>query len=144
MIRFTIPGEPVGKGRPRFSGGGQYVRTYTPKKTADYEGFVRACYNGVAKGFKFEDDKSLEMYIIAYFEIPKSANKKRTMLMQHNAIRPTKKPDADNILKIIADALNKVAYKDDSQIVAVAVEKRYALHPKVEVIIKEAKLYEQE
>jgi Holliday junction resolvase RusA-like endonuclease len=53
----------------------------------------------------------------------------------NQAIRPTKKPDVDNIAKSIQDALNKVLYRDDSQIVLLIVGKRYADVPRVEVSI---------
>ena len=48
----------------------------------------------------------------------------------------TKKPDSDNIIKIILDGLNKVAYYDDSQVCKVNFEKKYADIPRVEVKIK--------
>ena len=52
----------------------------------------------------------------------------------------TKKPDADNIIKIILDALNCVAYRDDAQICKVYFEKMYAEKPETKIIIKEIKL----
>ena len=54
-----------------------------------------------------------------------------------NIIRPIKKPDMDNVIKMVADALNQVAYKDDTQIVDCQVRKFYSEEPRVEVIIRE-------
>jgi Holliday junction resolvase RusA-like endonuclease len=50
-------------------------------------------------------------------------------------IRPTKRPDVSNVIKIIEDALNGLAYRDDSQIVRVVGEKYYSDSPRVEVEI---------
>jgi Holliday junction resolvase RusA-like endonuclease len=79
----------------------------------------------------------LTIDIDAYFEIPKSASKKNKQLMNNGGIRPTKKPDLDNIMKIVCDALNKVAYADDSQIVSAIVKKFYDEMPRVEIDIRE-------
>jgi Holliday junction resolvase RusA-like endonuclease len=78
----------------------------------------------------------LEVYITAFFPIPKSTSKKNRALMLEDKLLPTKKPDSDNIAKVICDALNGVAYGDDTQIVKLVVNKRYtAEEPKVIVYI---------
>ena len=59
------------------------------------------------------------------FEVPQSYPKKKAALCTQNITRPTCKPDMDNIVKAVADALNGVAYKDDSGIVEAHVYKRY-------------------
>ena len=71
--------------------------------------------------------------ITACFGIPKSAAKKKRAMMIAGDIAPTKKPDFDNIQKIICDALNGVAYHDDSQIVKADIKKVYSTTPHVEV-----------
>ena len=73
--------------------------------------------------------------ITAYYSIPRSATKKRRALMEANEVRPTKKPDADNVSKIILDALNGLAYHDDSQVVELTVKKKFALYPRVDVVL---------
>ena len=78
------------------------------------------------------------MHITAYFEIPKSYTKGKRLAAEHNEILPTKKPDADNICKVVCDALNKTAYDDDTQIVALSIIKLWGA-PRVEVELKEAK-----
>ena len=127
MLKFTIEGEPQGKARPRVTRGGKH--TYTPKKTKDYQGLVQML---APKEYL---EGPLKMEIIAYFKIPKSKSKKIKALMESGDIRPTKKPDYDNIGKIIADSLNGISYKDDSQIVRGTVEKWYSYEPRVEVFI---------
>ena len=132
QIRFVIPGEPAGKGRHRDGRGFHY----TPDKTVRYESLVCVEYQAQSKGFKFPDDAMLDMRVLAYFGIPKSKSKKQQGLMRRGVIRPTKKPDMDNVVKAIADSLNNVAYRDDTQIVDCQVRKFYADEPRVEVLIQ--------
>jgi Holliday junction resolvase RusA-like endonuclease len=77
------------------------------------------------------------IYIKACFSIPKSTSKKKHKLMLENIIRPTKKPDADNIAKIVCDALNGIAFLDDKQIVDARITKWYSDTPRIEIIIQE-------
>ncbi len=129
---FTIPGQPVAKGRPRVGKWG----AYTPEKTVNYENLVKYSYID-----KYKDSEVLKaalgIEIKFYFQIPKSTSKKNRELMLKGEILPTKKPDIDNCIKIITDALNTIAYKDDNQIVVARAYKYYADEPRAEVIIKE-------
>lgn len=134
-VRFTILGEPKGKGRPRFCRNTGHA--ITPKDTVNYETLVRMEYGVAYSDFKFSDDAMLDMRIKAFYSIPKSASKKKRASMLANEIRPTKKPDMDNVVKIIADSLNQVAYRDDTQIVDCQCRKFYSENPRVEVMIKE-------
>jgi Holliday junction resolvase RusA-like endonuclease len=138
FVQFTVSGEPKGKGRPKFTTIHGHAQAITPKDTVIYENLVKMMYSTQCGAAKFPDGAQLEMTIIAYFAIPKSASKKKREEMILGKIRPTKKPDMDNIVKIIADALNQIAYKDDSQIVDTLVRKYYSDNPRVEIIIKEA------
>jgi len=133
MVRLRIPGEPVAKGRPRISKWG----TYTPIKTVNYETLIKELFIVENKNYK-PTEGTVEMQITAAFTIPKSASKKKTAEMLAGKIKPTKKPDLDNILKIVADALNGLAYKDDRQITKCVITKVYSDNPYVEIeIIKE-------
>ena len=134
-ITFTVPGKPVAKGRPKFSTAGGFVKTYTPAKTASYENLVKLMYTEAAKGKRFGDDEMLFVKIQAFFPIPSSASKTKKAEMLADHIRPIAKSDWDNIGKIICDALNGIAYKDDSRIVAGVVIKRYSETPGVIVHI---------
>lgn len=136
QIRFTIPGQPFGKQRPKFSRTGAYVKTYTPKETTSYENLVKLFYNEAAKGKMFPEGAMLDVRIIAYYEIPKSTSKKKRREMLEHRIRPTKKPDWDNIGKIVCDSLNLVAYHDDSAVVDAQVRKFYSETTRVDVMIK--------
>ena len=136
-VKFTVLGEPKGKGRPRFST--QTGRAFTPKQTVNYETLVHTEYMVQCKGFRFPDDAMLDMRILAYYSVPKSGSKAEKAKKLANTIRPTKKPDMDNVVKMVADALNQVAYKDDTQIVDCQVRKFYSEQPRIEVIIQEVK-----
>lgn len=133
-INFTVMGEPKGKGRPRFCRNTGHA--ITPKDTVNYETLVKMEYTQACGEQMFPDDAMLDMRIKAYYSIPKSASKKRHAAMLDGDIRPTKKPDMDNVIKIIADALNKIAYRDDTQIVDCQVRKFYSEKPRVEVMIQ--------
>lgn len=134
-VEFTIVGEPCGKGRPRFATVGGYVKTYTPKETVNYENLVKLSYRMKYGLERFGDTQPLLMCVKAYYSIPKSTSKKQRQLMLEKKIRPTKKPDWDNIGKIVADSLNGVAYRDDAQVVDAFVRKYYSDNPRVEVTI---------
>jgi len=128
MEIFIIDGAPQGKGRPRFGNG----HAYTPEKTRDYEELVGWEYKRQVNKFY---EGAVAMAIFAYYPIPKSATKANRAKMLSAEIRPQCKPDADNIAKVFADALNGIAYKDDAQIVELRVYKYYAESPCVKVLI---------
>lgn len=131
--KFIVYGEPKGKGRPRFNT--KTGHAITPKDTVNYETLVHMEYLEQCDEFRFPDDAMLDMRIKAYYSIPKSASKKKRVAMLTGEIRPTKKPDMDNVVKIIADSLNQVAYRDDTQIVDCQCRKFYSDKPRVEVTI---------
>lgn len=131
MIKLIIPGEPVAKQRPKVYNG----RGVTPEKTVNYETLVRQLY--ITQYFRQQLEGQLRLTVTAYLKIPKSASKKAKEDMISGKTRPTKKPDWDNLGKIISDALNGLAYKDDSQIVSATVDKWYSIYPRVEVEIDE-------
>ena len=134
--RFTVPGEPRGKGRPRYKKIGGFVKPYTPEETASYENLIKLEYERQCGGMFFGKDEPLEMVVNAYYSIPKSTSKKKAALMREGVIRPMKKPDSSNVVKTIEDALNKVAYHDDVQIVETHVSRFYSETPRVEVQLK--------
>lgn len=122
-IKFVVPGLPFGKQRPKvtvrkFTGSDgkekKFAKAYTPEKTVNYENLVKMAYQEKAKGKKFKDGDMLDVRIIAYYNIPPSTSKKRRTMMLEHKIRPTKKPDWDNIGKIVCDSLNNIAYMIES------------------------------
>ena len=131
---FEVEGKPVGKGRPRFKRMGNFVQTYTPANTAEYEKLVRLRFQNAGGQIT---DKPVRVAVVAFFAPPKSTRKRDRIEMLANRILPVKKPDCDNIAKIVLDALNKIAYKDDAQVAELSVKKRYAAAAKVFVHIEE-------
>ncbi|WP_341456301.1 RusA family crossover junction endodeoxyribonuclease [Clostridium merdae] len=139
-IQFVVPGPPQGKARPRVvrAKNGMSM-TYTPDKTVVYEELVRLRFKAATQGFRFSDDAQLAMQITAFYPIPKSKSKRIQADMMAGVLRPTKKPDCDNVIKIICDALNELAYKDDAQIVVTQMSKYYGEIPRTLVKIMEVK-----
>ena len=139
MIKFVYHGEAVGKGRPRYVKRGEYIHTYTPQKTKDFEDAVR--FEFMAQNCEampvYDKEIPLKAEIRIGVSIPKSYSKKKQALCRDRFIAPNKKPDIDNILKSIFDALNGYAFADDAQIVKVIADKFYAEEPFVEVVIDE-------
>jgi Holliday junction resolvase RusA-like endonuclease len=131
-IRFTVPGPVRGKGRPRFAKVGGFVRTYTDKDTASYENRVMLCFKAENPGHKpIPAGVPVDLRITATFTVPKSWSKRR----RSSAEFQTGRPDADNIVKLVADSLNGVAWHDDAQVSNVAVHKVYGDEPGVFVAI---------
>jgi Holliday junction resolvase RusA-like endonuclease len=128
-IVFEVPGEPRGKGRPRF------IRntgvTYTPPETRAYEKKIMDCYRVQCRGAYWSEDKFVSVNVTAVYPIPKSATKATRAAIEQGNILPKKKPDIDNVLKIVLDSMNGIAYKDDSQVVMVTGRKLYGEEPKL-------------
>lgn len=109
-----------GKGRPRFGNG----RTYTDQRTETAEAVIRICANQqvgqpVLLG-------PLTLSIAMEVEVPASWSKRKRADALANTVRPTGKPDLDNVAKLIADALNGIVWKDDAQLCSLTIARRYA------------------
>ena len=138
MVTFEVPGDPHGKGRPKFARRGNFVQTYTDKKTTSYEDLVRFHANIAMVDFA-PLESAVAVYIYIKLAVPKSYSKKRTEACLSGLVRPTKKPDWDNVAKSICDAMNGIVYMDDTQIVDAHVTKVYAANAGVDVGVKEIK-----
>lgn len=134
IYEFEVLGSIQGKARPRMNT--RTGRAYTPTKTKLYEYSLRQWFCMNYPNFKPIEGR-VKVSIIAYFEIPKSTSKKKEAEMLSNNISPTKKPDIDNIVKIVLDGMNKFAFKDDTQVIKLDVEKRYAENPRMYIKIEE-------
>ena len=134
IYRFTVYGKPQPKQRPRFNA--RTGTAYTPRETRLYENEVRYYFlQEHRRPTRLEG--ALIVRIDAYFEPPKQTAKAVREKMYAGKIRPAKKPDADNIIKSICDALNGLAYVDDGQIVSVYCRKLYSDRARCEVIISD-------
>lgn len=132
-VAFTVPGPVRGKGRPRATARGGFARMYTDAKTRSYESDVKLFASQAMVGRALIEGPVL-VRMTARFEVPKSASKKKREAMLSGAIRPTKKPDTDNIAKI-KDALNGVVWRDDAQVVTETITKIFSEVPGLEIEI---------
>ena len=135
-LKFTVMGEPCAQGRPRFSTLGGYVKAIDPAKSRNQKAFVKYLATTAAKqqGWTYTN-LPLYVEIIAYMGIPKSKPKKWRTAAIRGQERPTKKPDVDNLFKLVTDALSGIIYADDKQIVSCRVQKWYSEEPRTEVRI---------
>ena len=136
QICFEVPGQPRGKGRPRFARRGNFVKTYTDAATASYEDQIRF-YALQAMGSSKPLKGPLEAAIYIRLPVPRSYPKKRVAACLSGLEWPSKKPDWDNVAKSICDGMESIIFVCDSQIVECHVRKVYAEVAGVDVLIKE-------
>lgn len=135
-LTFTIPGEPTAQGRPRFSTHGGFVKAYDPEKSRNYKAYVKLLASETMQNIGLTlTELPLGVEIIADVGIPAGKSKKFKEQALNGLQLPIKKPDVDNVAKIILDSISGIVYKDDKQIVKLTVSKKYSDIPKVEVKI---------
>ena len=127
-LRFTVPGEPRGWARARTSG----ARFFTDNKTRSEKQAVASW--AIEAGARIINGPVL-LVIRAYVGIPRSASKKRQAAMLEGREIPCKKPDFDNIQKLIGDALTGVVWSDDVQVSDAIFSKRWSDRPRLEIEI---------
>ena len=130
MIKFTVPVPPVAKARPRVTMRGGFARAYTPKKTAQFEHIVADCCP-----LHQPISTPCHLSVTFHLPIPKSWSKAKQKAAQDGELLPVTRPDIDNYIKAVMDALNGVAYEDDSQVVTLTAAKLYSADPRVEIQI---------
>ena len=137
-VVFTVPGKPQGKARAR-----TFINRHTgksmsmtPDKTVLYENLIKDQYLNHCNCLYLERGIPVTLRIVARFLPPKSVSKKRTKDMLSGQELPLKKPDIDNIVKVVADALNGVAYHDDTQIVYVVAKKAYSAMEGLDITVE--------
>jgi Holliday junction resolvase RusA-like endonuclease len=109
-------------------------RGVTPEKTMNYETLIRQLFAVKYPGFE-PLEGPLMLTIEAFLGIPKSASKKKRAAMADGEIIPEKRPDFDNLAKTAADALEGVAFRNDSQIAEAVIRKRYSQVPRMRIEI---------
>lgn len=129
-ITFSVPGQPVGKGRPRVGRAGPHARLFTPEKTVAYEALIVAAADDAMAGRQLLAGACAVQASIGV-AVPASWSKRKRADALAGRIYPGTKPDADNVLKSILDAMNGVVYVDDCLAVDLAARKRYAEAPGV-------------
>ena len=134
---FRVEGRVQGKARARtfYNKRIGKMQSITPEQTKSYEELIRWCYK--ASGGKYLGEQPISLTIKAYYEIPKSFSKSKKLQAIQGQLRPSVKPDIDNVCKSVLDALNGVAYYDDKQVISIVCEKWYAERGYLLVELKE-------
>ena len=135
-VSFFVPGEPVAQGRPRMSTINGHPRMYDAPKSANYKAVVAMM---AAKEMAGADlmESSVAIEITVHKPVPQSWSKKRQTMALAGEIRPTSKPDIDNYIKCVFDGLNKIVFRDDSQVTHVTARKMYSTTPGMSVVAAE-------
>ena len=132
---IVVEGTIRGKQRPRFNT--KTGRAFTSNQTINYENWIKQCYieqsNKLLQG-------AIRARIEIYYSVPKSYSKRKIEAIKDGIDYPMKKPDCDNVAKIVLDSLNKIAYDDDKQVVELTVIKRWTFdNERIEFEVEEIK-----
>jgi len=122
-VYFLI--DPKSKGRPRFARRGRFVSAYTPKETKDYESLLRRTLSEKWGQEPLPKEVPIGLEVVFNLAKPKSSKN----------YYPVVKPDLDNLLKSILDALNGSVLHDDSSVVEIHTRKHYAAEGFIELKI---------
>ena len=133
-IYFEVQGVPVPKGRPRMTKTGH---TYTPKETKDYEDLVKWSFIQQVGIYENPPEEPVMVKMVFRMPIPKSYSLRKLAKIRSQKMACPKRPDIDNLAKIVLDALNGLAYKDDNQIVQMELSKVYSDKPGTTICINE-------
>jgi Holliday junction resolvase RusA-like endonuclease len=134
-ITISLQGPPQGKGRARSFVRGGRIGHYTPQKTRSYEALIFGAAID-AMGNRLPLDEAVMIDMRAIYPVPASWSERKRQRALIGEIRPTIKPDLDNVAKAWNDALNGVVYRDDSLICRMSLEKHYGPQPLVMVTVK--------
>ncbi|BBN97479.1 RusA family crossover junction endodeoxyribonuclease [Sporolactobacillus terrae] len=135
MIEFTIYGEPIAQGRPRFARRGKFTQAYDPPDSREYKKYVKLLASQNKPHTPIEGP--VELKLLIYRPLLKSMSKKKKAAAVAGTLRPIKKPDVDNVAKGIMDAMTGIIWQDDKQVVSLQVSKFYSEQPRVEVQVTE-------
>lgn len=120
MILIEVPGRMVGKGRPRIVRNGDQIRAMTPEKTRNMEAVIRQHAADAMDG-RPPFLGAVEVIITMRWLYPRSWSKRR----RGDTHWATGRPDLDNCLKLLGDALNKIVWHDDAQIASIGIARYY-------------------
>lgn len=135
-IKVIINAVPQSQPRPRITVRGKYAHAYEPKSITEYKRLVAGKYRSAYKQ-QLPLTGALSVDVRFYRPIQKSISKIERQRRVLGQSLPTVKPDIDNYVKAILDALNGLAFQDDSQIVVLYARKIYSDKPRTEIEINE-------
>jgi len=142
ILEFRVDGEPLGKPRPRFQRRGGGVHTYTPSRFVDYERQIGAMALELAEAQGFAAPTPKELAVVAVKRRPQRLNARR----HHDGrlLCPVR-PDGDNVLKIVADGLERYGpLVNDAEIAIWSCECYYAARSETDHIVISMWLLEEE
>ncbi len=135
ILDTTILGEPVGQGRPRaVRMGALGVRMHAPKKSSEWQALAAQQF---AKCWPLVDShgEPVRLVVVAVGPRAKSTPKR----LGRGRMWGTAKPDLDNVVKAVADALVQASVlRDDTLVAQIQASKYVAAHgegPSVRVML---------
>ena len=134
-MSFIVNGEAVAQGRPRITTVNGYARAYDPAKSSEYKHLVAFYAQQEMKGKPLMEGP-LCMEVLVNRCIPASWSKKKHTSALQNKLWPTSRPDIDNYVKCVLDALQQVVWLDDRQVVNIYASKRYSVQPSLMVTVR--------
>jgi Holliday junction resolvase RusA-like endonuclease len=120
--KFTVPGEPVGWARSRHNGNQHYTPAKQRKAKSDI-GYL--CLEAMDNKAPLEGP--VELTVVACYPMPKRLS---------NLFWKATRPDIDNVCKLVADALNGIAYVDDGQVAALHALKQWGDTPEIRIYVR--------
>lgn len=135
-FRLVIHGEPISKGRPKFSVHGGRAFARTPARTRRYEDVIRQTAIAEWNGRPVLKDLALAVQATFYRTVPASWSKAKQRAALAGELRPVSRPDVENYVKACLDALTGVVWLDDSLVVELACSKHYGEQPRVEILLQ--------
>jgi Holliday junction resolvase RusA-like endonuclease len=135
VLRFSVPISPVGKARARvFADKQGNIIAATPQATKAAERAVARAFAAAYPGHT-PHAGPVCLGVVAVCSIPKSWPKWQREAAAAGLYPHVTRPDADNIAKLVGDALRKVAYAEDTQIDQLTATKVYGEHERIDVFL---------
>lgn len=135
---FRVDGRPQGKARARtfYDAQSRKMRSVTPESTRVYEEAIRWAFVA-QRGSGGPRAASYRVDILAAYKIPKAWSESKRAAALRGEVPVTAKPDADNVIKVVLDALNGLAWEDDRQVTQVSCRKVYRMDEFLGIKIEE-------
>ena len=132
QLRFSVPGPPVAWARASRNG----KRYFTAAKQKDQMALMRIAALTAMRDRVLWWERPVEVEVIAFFAPSKSWPKWKHAAVQAGTYHHTKKPDSDNLLKLVKDALSGSVWRDDTYVVDGIGRKRFSYEARTDVVVR--------